>query len=179
MTDREILSLYRSGQQQKAFRELVDSYKERLYWHIRRFTCSHEDTDDLLQETFIKIWAALPSFREEARLYTWIYRIATNEALNFLRKNKIRALLSFEPIDANILKKIDEDTYFDGNELQRELMKAVQKLPEKQRLVFNMRYFDDMKYEDIAEILNTSSGSLKASYHHAYVKIKAELEKKF
>jgi RNA polymerase sigma factor, sigma-70 family len=179
MTDREILVLYRTGQHEKAFRELVESYKERLYWHIRRFTCSHEDTDDLLQETFIKVWAALPTFREEARLYTWLYRIATNEALNFIRKNRIKAMFSFEPIDAKILKKIDEDTYFDGNELQRELMKAVQKLPEKQRIVFNMRYFDEMKYEDMAEILKTSAGSLKASYHHAYVKIKSELEKKF
>lgn len=179
MTDREILELYRAGQQEKAFRELIGSYKEKLYWHIRYFTCSHEDTDDLLQETFIKVWAALPTFREEARLYTWIYRIATNEALNFLRKNKLRAILAFEPIDAKVLKKIDDDTYFDGNELQRELMKAVQKLPKKQRIVFNMRYFNDMKYEDMAEILNTSAGSLKASYHHAYVKIKAELEKKF
>lgn len=179
MTDREILALYQAGQHEKAFKAIIGSYKERLYWHIRRFTCSHEDTDDLLQETFIKVWAALPTFREEARLYTWLYRIATNEALNFLRKNRIRSLLSFEPIESTALRKIDEDPYFNGNELQRELMKAVRKLPEKQRLVFNMRYFDDMKYEDIAEVLGTSSGSLKASYHHAYVKIKAELEKKF
>lgn len=179
MTDTQIIELYRSGDREKAFSAIMEEYGEKLYWHIRRFTCSHEDTDDLLQETFIKVWSALPTFREEARLYTWLYRIATNEALNFLRKNRLKSMLTFEPLEGKLLKKIDEDPYFNGNEIQRELQKAIQKLPEKQRIVFNLRYFDEMKYEDMSEILDTSPGSLKASYHHAYVKIRSELEKKF
>ena len=178
-SDSEILSLFRSGDRDKAFSLLVDSYKERLYWHIRRFTCSHEDTDDLLQETFVKIWSALPGFREDSRLFTWIYRIATNEALNFLRKKKVRTMFSQVPIEDILYRKIDEDPYFNGNELQRELHKAIQKLPPRQKAVFNMRYFEEMSYVDISEILGTSAGSLKASYHHAYKKIREELEKIF
>ncbi|MDE5890769.1 MAG: sigma-70 family RNA polymerase sigma factor [Bacteroidales bacterium] len=173
------MALYRAGEQEKAFSALVQSYKERMYWHIRRFVCSHEDTDDLLQDTFIKIWNAMDGFREDSRLFTWIYRIATNEALNFIRKKKIRGLLTMEPLDNVLYRQIDEDVYFNGNELQRELHKAIQKLPQKQKLVFNLRYFDELSYNEISEILDTSPGSLKASYHHAYIKIKAELEKKF
>jgi len=179
LTDKEIMALYRSGEQDRAFNALVQSYKERLYWHIRRFVCSHEDADDLLQDTFIKIWGAMETFREESRLFTWVYRIATNEALNFLRRQKIRGMLKMEPLDNILCKKIDEDTYFNGNELQRELHKAIQKLPPKQKTVFNLRYFDELSYNEISEILDTSPGSLKASYHHAYMKIKAELEKRF
>lgn len=177
LTDREIISLYNSGQQEKAFAEIVDNYSERLYWHLRRFTSSHEDTDDLLQEVFIKVWAALPSFRGEARLFTWLYRIATNEALNYARKAKIREGLSFEPLDKTLDGRIDEDVHFNGTEIQKELLKAIDKLPTKQKLVFNMRYFDEMSYEEISAILNTSVGSLKASYHHAYVKVKDILTK--
>lgn len=179
LSDREILELYRSGAEEKAFNAIVSAYSEKLYWHIRRFTCSHEDTDDILQDVLIKIWSALPSFREEARLFTWIYRIATNETLNFLRRKKFKAAISFEDIRTHMERKIDSDPYFNGNELQRELHKAIQKLPEKQKAVFNMRYFDELRYEEISEILGTSTGSLKASYHHAYTKIKAELEKHF
>ncbi len=179
LSDKEILELYRSGERDKAFGELVRSYQERLYWHVRRFTCSHEDTDDLLQEIFIKVWNSLPSFREDSSLFTWLYRIATNETLNFLRRQRVRGMLNFEPLDNVLYKKIDEDTHFNGNELQRELHKAIQKLPRKQRLVFNMRYFDELSYNEIADILNTSVGSLKASYHHAYKKIKEDLEKIF
>lgn len=179
MSDREIMRLYRSGERTKAFEAIVSVYSERLYWHIRRFTCSHEDTDDLLQDTFTKIWAALPSFREDAQLFTWIYRIATNEALNFLRKKKVRAMISFEDIHSDMERKIDSDPYFNGDAIQRRLHKAIQKLPPKQRLVFNLRYFDEMKYEEISEITGITTGSLKASYHHAYNKIKTELEKIF
>ncbi len=153
-SDKEIVSMLRAEKKEQAFNALVQEYKERLYWHIRRFTCSHEDADDLLQETFIKIWGALDSFKGASSLFTWVYK--------------------------NVLwKKIDEDPYFNGNEVQRQLHKAIQKLPEKQRLVFNLRYFDELSYNEISEILNTSPGSLKASYHHAYVKIKDELEKYF
>ena len=177
MTDKEILDLYKSGRREEAFSGIVESYSERLYWHVRQFLCSHEDTDDLLQDIFIKIWSSLPTFRGDSQLYTWLYRIATNEALNFLQKQKIRSALRFESITAKIEERIDEDTHFDGDELQRELMKAVQKLPAKQRTVFIMKWFDNLSYEDISEILGTSVGALKASYHFASEKIKAELEK--
>ena len=179
MSDREIMRLYRCGDTEKAFMAIVSNYSERLYWHIRRFTCSHEDTDDLLQDTFAKIWAALPSFREEAQLFTWIYRIATNEALNFIRKKKVRAMISFEDIRSEMEDRIDSDPSFNGDEIQRQLHKAIQKLPTKQRLVFNLRYFDELKYEEISEITGITTGSLKASYHHAYNKIRTELEKYF
>ncbi len=176
MTDKEIIELYKAGQREKAFSEIVESYSERLYWHVRRFLCSHEDTDDLLQEIFIKVWSSLSSFRGESQLYTWIYRIATNESLNFLQKQKIRAALRFEDITSKLDDKIDEDTGVDGNEAQKALMKAVSRLPSKQKTVFIMRWFDDLSYEDISEILGTSVGALKASYHFAQEKIRAEIE---
>ena len=177
MTDKEILELYKAGEREKAFGEIVESYSERLYWHVRRFLCSHEDTDDLLQDIFVKIWSSLSTFRGESQLYTWLYRIATNESLNFLQKQKIRAALQFESMTSIIEERIDEDTLLDGDQLQRDLMKAIQRLPSKQRTVFIMRWFDDLSYEDISEILGTSVGALKASYHFASEKIKAELEK--
>ena len=158
------------------FNEIVSTYSERLYWHVRDMVGSHEDTDDLLQDIFVKIWAALPSFRGDAQLFTWVYRIATNEALNFLRRQKVRAVLSFQQITA-AEDRIDADPFFDGDEAQAALAKAIAKLPAKQRAVFTMRYFDEMKYEDIAEILHTSVGALKASYHFAYEKIAKELKK--
>ena len=179
MTDKEIIELYREGKTESAFKQIVRLYSERLYWHVRRFLCSHEDTNDILQDIFIKIWAALPSFRGDAQLFTWLYRIATNEVLNFLRKQKFKSLVSFESMQEMMEKKIDEDAFFNGDEVQRQLHKAIQKLPQKQRIVFNLRYFDEMKYEDISEITGTSVGSLKASYHHAYTKIKDELQKYF
>lgn len=178
MTDKEIIALYNSGRHEQAFNLIVSNYTERLYWHIRRFLCCHEDTDDLLQDIFIKIWAALPSFRGEAQLFTWLYRIATNEILNHLRKQKFKALISLDSESRIMEKKIDDDPYFNGNELQRELHKAIQRLPQKQRIVFNFRYFDELKYEDIAAITGTSVGALKASYHHAYNKIKEDLQEK-
>lgn len=179
MTDSQIIELYRNGQKEKAFDNIVSSYTERLYWHIRRFTCSHDDSNDLLQDIFIKVWSSLPNFRGDSQLFTWIYRIATNEVLNHIRKQRLRAMVSLDS-EANFLaKKIDEDAYFNGNDVQRELHKAIQRLPEKQRIVFCFRYFDEMKYEEISEITDTSVGALKASYHFAYNKIKADLEKIF
>lgn len=175
MTDEEIITLFRNGQTERAFKEIVAAYSERLYWHVRRFVCSHEDTDDLLQEIFIKVWTALPSFRQDAKLFTWIYRIATNETLNWLNRQKVRAALKFESLDASLSDRIDEDPYFNGDEAQRLLFKAIAKLPKKQKSVFCMRYFDEIPYEDISEILGTSVGALKASYHIAVEKIKAEI----
>lgn len=177
MTDKKIIELYSDGREEEAFNCIVDAYTERLYWHVRRFLCCHEDTDDLVQDIFIKIWAALPTFRGESQLFTWIYRIATNEVLNHLRKQKFKALISLDPISETFCRKIDEDPYFNGDRLQRELHKAIQRLPEKQRIVFSLRYFDEMKYEEISEITDTTVGALKASYHHAYNKVKEDLLK--
>ena len=175
MTDKESICLYNSGQRELAFNLIVKNYSERLYLHLRRFVYSHDDANDLAQEVFIKIWAALPSFRGDAQLFTWLYRIATNEALNFLRKQKLRTIFSLDSSESILVRKLEQDAYFNGDKLQTELQKAIIKLPEKQRIVFNLRYFDDMKYEDIAEITGTSVGALKASYHHAYNKIKETL----
>lgn len=177
MTDNDIIQLYCDGRQEEAFNGIVHAYTERLYWHVRRFLCSHEDTNDLLQDIFIKIWTALPSFRGDAKLYTWLYRIATNEVLNHLRKQKFMALVQLDSSTERLMKKIDDDPYFNGDAIQRELHKAIQLLPEKQRLVFNLRYFDEMKYEEISEITGTSVGALKASYHHAYCKVKEHMQK--
>lgn len=179
MTDFEIMALYKSGGAEAAFDAIVSSYSERLYWHVRRFTCNHEDSDDLLQEIFIKVWKSLPGFREESSLYTWIYRIATNETLNFLRKNRLRAMLNAESLESLLDKKADEDRYFNGDALQREVQKAINTLPDKQKQVFVLRYFEEMPYEQISDILNTSVGSLKASYHHAAQKVRSRLEKIF
>ena len=178
MTDSEIISLYEDGRHEEAFNGIVDTYTERLYWHVRRFLCSHEDTNDLLQDIFIKIWTALSTFRGDSRLYTWLYRIATNEVLNHLRKQKIKAMISLDSAGSILERKIDEDVYFNGDEMQRELHKAIQRLPEKQRIVFNLRYFDEMKYEDISDITGTSVGALKASYHIAVKKIEEYLSDK-
>jgi len=160
---------------EKTFNQIVSEYKEPLYWHVRSLVNSHDDADDLLQDIFIKIWNALPSFRGDAQLFTWVWRIATNEALGFLRKQKVRAALQFESLDAKAERIIDNDPWFNGDEAQRKLAKAIAKLPDKQRLVFNMRYYQDLTYEQIAEITGTSVGALKASYFHAVEKIKTQV----
>ena len=175
MKDEDIIGIYRNGELERAFTEIVKAYSERLFWYVRRYVGCQEDADDLIQEIFVKVWAALPSFRGEARLFTWIYRIATNEALNFLRRQRVRAALNFKSLDAEVERRIDEDPYFNGVEAERRLMKALQKLPQKQRIVFSMRYFEDMSYEEISEVTGTSTGALKASYHIAYEKLKKEL----
>ena len=167
MTDNEILTSIRNGSYQEAFRAIVDNYSERLYHHVRKFLCSHEDTDDLLQDIFIKVWHSLPSFRGESQLFTWLYRIATNEALNHLRKMKIRSALRFESLEAVQAEMIDSDPWFYGDEVEKLLSKAIASLPEKQRAVFLLRYYDDMEYGQISQILGTSEGALKASYHIA------------
>ncbi|MGM9737896.1 MAG: RNA polymerase sigma factor [Candidatus Cryptobacteroides sp.] len=176
MQDEQIMELFRSGDREGAFTEIVKSYSERLFWYVRRYVCCHEDADDLIQDIFIKVWAALPSFRGEARLFTWLYRIATNETMNFIRRQKVRVALNFKSIDVELERRIDEDPYLNGGEAERKLLKALQKLPQKQRVVFSMRYFEDMRYEEISEITGTSVGALKASYHIAYEKLKKEIE---
>ena len=177
MEDREILEIYRTeGKQEFAFNLLVQKYSERLYWHIRKLTCSHEDANDLLQSSLVKIWIHLPDFREESKLYTWIYRIATNETLTFLKKKRLNAMLSLSSYDKVLENKLQSDSSFNGDKLQMALHKAILHLPDKQRAVFNLRYFQEMKYEEISEIMGTSVGALKASYHYAYNKIKDELQ---
>ncbi len=161
---------------EQVFNDIVKDYSERLYWHVRRMVNSHEDADDLLQEIFIKIWSALPSFRGEAQVYTWVWRIATNETLNFLRKEKVRAALRFASADDAMARKIEGDPYFNGTAAQRELAKAVARLPQKQRQVFVMRWYDELSYEQISAITGTSVGALKASYHIAAEKVKLNLD---
>ena len=142
-----------------------------MYWHIRKMVIDHDDADDLVQEVFVKVWKHIENFREDAQLYTWIYRIATNECLNFLRKKRIRLFLPIHDVQNELAEKLDSSPYIDGDEIQLKLQKALIKLPNKQRMVFNMKYFDEMKYEEISEITGTSVGSLKANYHHAVKKI--------
>ncbi len=161
---------------EKVFNQLVQENSEKLYWHVRRFVNSHEDADDLLQEIFLKIWTALPSFRGEAQLSTWAWRIATNETLNWLRREKVRAALRFSSVDAEMERRIQADPYFNGTAAQRELAKAVAKLPEKQRQVFIMRWWDELSYEEISAITGTSVGSLKASYHIAQEKVRQYMD---
>ena len=162
---------------ERTFNDIVREYSERLYWHVRSIVCSHEDTDDLLQEIFIKVWKALPDFRGEAQVYTWLWRIATNEALNFLRRKRVRAALSFTSISAEMENLVSSDPYFNGDEAEAMFAKALASLPDKQRAVFCMRYYEDLPYKDISEIMGTSEGALKASYHFAAEKLKKFLEK--
>lgn len=155
----------------KAFGDVIAIYSEPLYWHIRKMVISHDDANDLLQNTFMKAWASIENFRGEARLSTWLYKIAINESITFLNKERQRLNVSIDDGDTFLADKLESDEWFDGDDLKKELQKAIAQLPEKQRLIFNMRYFDDMKYENISEILGTSVGALKASFHHAVKKI--------
>ena len=172
--DKTILVLLQNPRKRnEAFSLLVDKYKQRLYWHLRKMVIVHEDADDLLQNTFIKIWNNLSDFRGDSSIFTWCYRIATNEALNHLNKKRMELMSSFEDLESVMSRKVDEDTLFAGDEIQKRLQKSILTLPDKQRLVFNMKYYDNMKYEEMAKILNTSVGALKASYFHAVKKIEA------
>ncbi|MDM9630585.1 RNA polymerase sigma factor [Robiginitalea aurantiaca] len=162
--------------QNQAFRELVSVYQERLYWHIRRIVLTHQNADDVLQETFIKVFRNIDGFKGESKLYSWMYRIATNEALSFLKRNSKIQGISGEEIQQNQLANLRADPYFDGDQAEYELQQAIAELPEKQRLVFNMKYFQEMKYEEISEILETSVGGLKASYHLAVKKVERHLK---
>lgn len=163
----------------KAFELLVKTYGEKIYWQIRKMVVNHEDANDLLQNSFIKAWKNIHNFRGDAKLTTWLYKIAVNESINFLNKERQRqGLTSEEGEDSFLLTNIESDPYFDGDRLQLQLQQAIAQLPEKQRLVFNMRYYDEMKYEEMSEILGTSVGALKASYHHAVKKITSYIEGK-
>lgn len=158
---------------EKAFSELMSVYQERLYWHCRKILTHHDDADDALQNTFIKVWRNIDKFREDSGLFTWLFRIATNEALTLLKANKKHALNDEGENAISLAETLRSDPYFDGDEAEIKLQEAVAALPEKQRLVFNMKYYDEMKYEEISQVLKTSVGALKASYHHAVKKIES------
>ena len=159
----------------EAFSSLVSEYKERLYWHIRKIVIDHDDANDVVQNTFVKIHLNIEGFKENSSLYTWMYRIATNESLNFIKTKASKMGLKNQEWIESLAEGLIADSYFDGEEADLILQKQVAKLPEKQRIVFNMRYFDKMNYESISEILETSVGALKSSYHHAVKKIKIQL----
>ncbi len=157
--------------QEKAFRQLVSIYKERLYWHIRRMVINHDDADDVLQNTFIKVFRSIHNFKGDSKLYSWMYRIATNESITFINQRAKKAGISSEEIKDQMINNLQADVYFEGDEIQLQLQKAIATLPQKQQLVFTMKYFEDITYNDMSEILDTSVGALKASYHHAVKKI--------
>ena len=176
--EKEIVVLLQDpARQREAFARIVKEYSEQLYWQIRRLVLTHEDANDILQNTFIKAWTNIDYFRGDAKMSTWLYRIALNECLTFLNKQNATSQLSIDDIDSEMLNKLESDTYFDGDNTQKVFLRAIHQLPEKQLMVFNLKYFKEMKYEDMSDILGTSIGALKASYHHAVKKIEAFLEK--
>jgi RNA polymerase sigma factor (sigma-70 family) len=175
-TDKELLEKFRDPKTSNyAFNLIVKKYSKRLYWHVRKIVIDHDDSNDVIQNTFIKVWKNLGEFREDSQLYTWMYRIATNEALSFLKQKKTKFLIPFGDVEHELSNSLTTENHFTGDEIQLKLQKAILTLPQQQRLVFNMKYYDDLKYEEIAEILNLTVGGLKASYHHAVKKIEKYL----
>ncbi|HRG80324.1 MAG TPA: RNA polymerase sigma factor [Cyclobacteriaceae bacterium] len=172
MEDKDLLEKIKNPETSGyGFNLLVRAYQQRVYWHVRKMVIDHDDADDLTQEVFIKVHKAIGTFREDSQLFTWIYRIATNECLTFLNKKRRRFFLPLEDVGKELSTKLDTSPEISGEDIQKKLQKALLKLPDKQRLVFNMKYFDDLSYEDMSEITNTSVGALKASFHHAVKKI--------
>ena len=172
MEDHDLLGKIRNPDTRNyGFNLLVREYQQRVYWHARKMVIDHDDADDLTQEIFLKIYNAIDKFREDSQLFTWIYRIATNECLSFLNRKRRRLLMPIGDITLELENKIDHSPDISGDEIQKKLQKAIVQLPDKQRLVFNMKYFDDMSYEEMAKVTNTSIGALKASFHHAVKKI--------
>ncbi len=179
MTDETVLieQLINVQTKEKAFKELISLYKERLYWHVRKIVISHDDTDDVLQNTFIKIYKNIGKFKQESKLFSWMYRIATNEAITFINKRNKERKIDISEVQEHLVSNLESDIYFSGEEIQEILQKAIASLPQKQQLVFNMKYFDNIKYTQISEILGTSVGALKASYFHAVKKIESYIKK--
>lgn len=159
----------------EAFSLLLNKYQQKVYWHIRRMVINHDDADDLVQDVFIKVWKNLSAFRQDSQLYTWLYRIATNECITFLNKKRAKNNVSIDDLNEELSESLNADNYFNGDAIQRKLQQAILTLPEKQKLVFNMKYFDDMKFQEISDVLGTSVGALKASYHLAVKKIESHL----
>ena len=177
MEDKEIVQLILNPSTLvEGFNCIVEHYQERLYWHIRKMVLTHDDADDVLQNTFIKVWKALPNFRGDSKIYTWLYRIATNESLNHLQSTQKKRNQNASINDHEHLQ-LASDPYFNGDEAATQLWRAIESLPDKQKTVFKLKYFESMKYDDISEVLGTSVGGLKASYHHAVSKIKVFLSK--
>jgi RNA polymerase sigma-70 factor, ECF subfamily len=177
LTDQELLDLFKNEATRKgAFNQIVKKYQEQLYWHIRKIVINHDDANDILQNALVKAWNALSDFRAESKLYTWLYRIATNESLTFLKSKHQKYLISITPVEKKLSRTLEADEYFNGDEMQLKLQKAILTLPEKQRIIFNMKYFDEMKYEDMSEILDITVGGLKSSFHHAVKKVEKYLE---
>lgn len=170
--DEEILEKFSVEKtRNEAFNLLIKKYQEKIYWHVRRLVIDHDDADDLVQEVFIKVWKNLSKFRNDSKLYTWIYRIATNESITFLNKKKQQNNTPLDEVSEELSESLVASSYFNGDKIQMKLQQALLTLPEKQRLIFNMKYYDDLKYEEISEILGTSVGALKASFHIAVKKI--------
>jgi RNA polymerase sigma-70 factor (ECF subfamily) len=177
INDLDILQAFKQpNTKNKAFELLLEKYTQRVYWHVRRIVINHEDADDVVQNVFIKVWQKLDGFKAESALFTWLYRIATNEALQFLQKKKQQLWVNLDDVYSNLENELKADMWFNGSKTQLLLQEAILTLPEKQRLVFNMRYFDELSYEEMSEILNTSQGALKASYYHAVKKIESILK---
>lgn len=177
LTEEELLfQLSQPHKRAEAFSAVFRTYQERIYWHIRKMVLSHDDANDVMQNAFMKAWNGLDGFRGESQLSTWLYKIATNETLTFLANKKMRNMNSLDDVEDGLLQNLKADTYFNGNDLQLKLQKAILTLPEKQRLVFNMKYFDTITYEQMETVLGTSVGALKASYHHAVKKIEKFFE---
>ena len=174
MEDHEILTkFFDPASRNLAFNQLVRKYQRKVYWHVRKMVVDHDDADDLTQDVFIKVWKHLENFRQDAQLFTWIYRIATNECLSFLGSKRRKFLLPLTDVGAELASKIEADTDLAGDEIELKLQKAILQLPDKQRLVFNLRYYDEMPYEQMSEVTGTSVGALKASYHHAVKKVES------
>ena len=170
--DRELLHQFKVPEtKERAFTAIIKKYQEKLYWHVRRMVIEHEDANDVLQNVFIKVWNGLENFREDSQLYTWLYRIATNESLTFLEQQKKKSAVRLNDVENGLANKVVADQNFDANRLEWKLQLAIQQLPEKQKIVFNLRYYDEMPYEEMSRVLDTSEGALKASYHHAVKKI--------
>ncbi|WP_089783598.1 RNA polymerase sigma factor [Chitinophaga sp. YR573] len=170
--DKTLLALYREPEtRERGFTYIIQKYQERLYWHVRRLVLDHDDANDVLQNVFVKVWKNLEGFREDAQLYTWMYKIATNESLTFLEKQKKNTSVSLSDVETGLSNTLKADSQFDANKLEWKLQRAILGLPEKQRIVFNLRYYDEMPYEEMSRVLSTSEGALKASYHHAVKKI--------
>ncbi|NNM94111.1 MAG: sigma-70 family RNA polymerase sigma factor [Bacteroidia bacterium] len=176
--DAELLEKFRNESTRNfAFHQIVTKYQKRVYWQVRRLVIDHDDANDVVQNVFVKVWKNLHNFKEASRLYTWLYRIAVNESLTFIKQKKLHLFVPFEKVEYGLSRKLHDDNYFKGEEVEKKLQQAILTLPEKQRIVFNLKYFEEMKYEDMAETLDTSVGALKASYHHAVKKIEEFLKK--
>lgn len=178
MEEQEIIENLQQGTKtDSAFKALIAEHKVRLYWHIRTIVKTHEDTDDVLQNTFIKVFKNIKNFKGDSKLFSWMFRIATNESITFLSKKAKKMKLSDQELNEHLLDSLESDVYFEGDHIQLELQKAIEKLPQQQKIVFNMRYFQDIPYEEMSEILESSVGALKSNYHHARKKVEKFLKK--